>query len=448
MAWSRRVVVAVAALGAACSSAYSEHSPASTSPGTDAGQEAASDAAADGGDAGGPLPDCRAQRVVHLVGGMGGLASFTLLWPNPAVIDNFAPAYAYDNPEMAISVGAPSGGSGANAHPLYARKLSDGSALLSKRGKAPHPTAFVTTGNQTHTRTPITTRLPDTAGAAGRDVLVTGAIAQMALASAIPVLALSGSAAGGGPPLPSTYVPDGGAPPLFAASSVEEVISALKMRAPISPALEQELRPSPAELSTWVTLAASAPERDLAERLLFTANLLRRGLVGTVFVNALEDDPHGLFTDVTVAAARADGLARILDAFYAKLATADEAACGSGGARLSVADNVVLVVSGDTPKNSFTRSGWPDGTPNATNYLYVRSNGFLAPGWFGAVSPGAGHQRFDPSTGELQPGGTTTTGDEAAPLLALLHAIVRGDATSVKLISTLPYEGVVSKTPP
>src|SRR5262245_31188734 len=33
-----------------------------------------------------PLPECGAQRVVHLVGGFGGLAWFTLVWPAPAVI--------------------------------------------------------------------------------------------------------------------------------------------------------------------------------------------------------------------------------------------------------------------------------------------------------------------------------------------------------------------------
>ena len=36
----------------------------------------------DAGSASGPPPvECQAQRVVHLVGGNGGLAWFTLVWP-------------------------------------------------------------------------------------------------------------------------------------------------------------------------------------------------------------------------------------------------------------------------------------------------------------------------------------------------------------------------------
>ena len=51
------------------------------------------------------IAECSAQRAVYLVGGNGGLASFTLAWPLPAVIQHFAPQYAYDQPAKALSVG-------------------------------------------------------------------------------------------------------------------------------------------------------------------------------------------------------------------------------------------------------------------------------------------------------------------------------------------------------
>src|SRR6202161_1388171 len=50
------------------------------------------------------LPECTAQRVGELVGGNGGLAWYTLEWPVPNVIENYAPTYAYDNPTYAVAV--------------------------------------------------------------------------------------------------------------------------------------------------------------------------------------------------------------------------------------------------------------------------------------------------------------------------------------------------------
>lgn len=106
----------------------------------------------------------------------------------------------------------------------------------------------------------------------------------------------------------------------------------------------------------------------------------------------------------------------------------------------------MLIVSGDTPKNSFQRAGWPDGTVGNSNLLYVRSNGYLKPGWFGSLTPTT-RTNFDPTTGA--PSGSGPGPDPtAAAQLGILFAIARGDATAVARASAAAHSGVVETTLP
>ena len=110
----------------------------------------------------------------------------------------------------------------------------------------------------------------------------------------------------------------------------------------------------------------------------------------TIAMRGLNDDPHKAFID-GIAATRADDVAHILDAFFDELAAAPEPSCTRGGAAISLADNVVLVIVGDTPKNSYAGNpDWEDGSASNWNLMYLRSNGFTIPGWFGATTPLAG----------------------------------------------------------
>ena len=98
----------------------------------------------DGGVDGAPLVECKAQRVVHLIGGNGGFAWFTLVWPAPAVITGFQPTYSYDDPtkakELTVQV----------SHPLFARRIAM-RALWETVGQSPQPSVFVAGQNETHT---------------------------------------------------------------------------------------------------------------------------------------------------------------------------------------------------------------------------------------------------------------------------------------------------------
>ena len=76
----------------------------------------------------------------------------------------------------------------------------------------------------------------------------------------------------------------------------------------------------------------------------------------------------------------------------------------------------------------------------------MRSNGFLKPGWFGAITSGA-RTNFDATTGALDVAATTASSTAAAQLGALF-AISRGNTAAVTQASSAPFAGVVSGTPP
>src|SRR5689334_22025793 len=100
------IVAAGAAFAApmACGAPYGAND---TPPAPDAASMSLQDASTDGstgGDAslpdgsGAVLPECTAQRTVHLVAGNGGLAWFTLLWPVPMLITSPQANDAFDDP--------------------------------------------------------------------------------------------------------------------------------------------------------------------------------------------------------------------------------------------------------------------------------------------------------------------------------------------------------------
>lgn len=359
------------------------------------------------------LPACTAQRAVYIVAGNGSLAWFTLVWPVPEVVTAFHPGYAYDDVGLVTMVVADAD------HPLYARR-----ALWAEAAHA-EPTAIVAGSNETHTETPTT---PVEVG--GASVIGAGVDAQGELAAPLPALGFD---------LAAPYLAD----PVEVAD-IDGALAALRAVSPVTASREHALRPDPTTLAAWYGPDANAAEKTLAERLLFTANAFRAGLVGTVMIRGIDDDPHGAFLDARVGA-RADVLAGILRGFQAELADAPEPACVVDGARVSLASNVVVVVFGDTPKDPFAAEGWPDGTPGSSNVVYVRGNGFLRPGWFGSITSTPASIPFDPMTGALDDGATRQA-DTTAADLAILYAITRGDAAAVAAFAAAPYQGLINVT--
>jgi hypothetical protein len=346
---------------------------------------------------------------VYIVGGNAGLAWFTMVWPVPDAITGFQATYAYDDPARAsLVVAGPD-------HPLYARD-----SLWAESARA-QPSAIVAGFNETHTGAPTTMVQVN-----GAFVIAAGVAAQDTLRPALPALGFTASA---------PYVT-----PLPEVAAIDGAIAALRGATDLSAAEEQALRPDPTTLTSWYGASPSPANAVLGEQLLFTANAFRAGLIASVLI-AFGDDPHLTFGEGT-ATARADQVVGILRGFQAELAGATEPACRVDGAPVTLADNVVFVVFGDTPKDPFAAGGWPDGTLGNTNWVYVRSNGFLQPGWFGAYTSASGRTGFDPTTGGLD-AAFDQTADAAAADRAMLYAITRGDAAAVTAFSPGPYEGLI-----
>ena len=376
----------------------------------------------DGGskDGPGPAAQCRAQRVVAIVAGNGSLSWFTLAWPAPAVITQFSPNFAYDDPALARSV------SSDPDHPLFTRVVrANGAPIWDNVGRVPHPTVFVAGSNETHTSTPVSI-----ANAPGSSVLAAGAALQAPLAPRIPVITIGNV---------GSYGTAAGAPTNAVAGSVENAIPIITGTGAASDA---QIRPSAAQLNAYLTDGSPQTVIDMASKLAFAANAFRTGTLGTLIITGFNDDPHGAF-DANLATTRADQLSQLLDAFYRDLAQSDEPACGDGGNFLSLADNTTLIVFGDTPKNSFARAGWADGTPGNSNWIYVRGNGFTKPGWFGQIQPQI-RTNFDPATGKLD-GMASVAASTNAAWAGTLYAISRGNLDGVAQYTNAPFQGVIAQ---
>lgn len=372
-----------------------------------------------------PLPECTAQRAVYLVGGNGGVAWFTQVWAVPYVITNSNAAYSYDDISKAAAVpGTVSG------HPLYARRIGS-RTLWAGIGTHPDPSIFVAGTNETHTTVPLS---PTTLS--GKNIIAAGAALQGGLAAPVPALSLLSSSYGTAP----------NAPTPIQAASVDAAIAAIVSAASLTPAQQADLTPSDTTLAAWGITGSTSPALvTLARSLLLTANAFRMGLIATVAMPAFNDDPHGAFANLPPTTARIDGLTAVLDGFYTELAAHEERVCTHNDNAISLADNTMLVVYGDTIKTPFNSAGWGDGTPGNSNLLYVRANGWLTPGWFGSITPTA-RNNFDPTTGaETTSGQSAST---AAAQLGVLFALTRGNTDAVTALSSLPYGAVVASTLP
>jgi len=365
----------------------------------------------------GPAVDCKAQRAVYVVAGTGGLAWFTLAWPAPYVITNFDVKFAYDTPSSAKDV------TSATGHPLYTRRLGS-RALWEGLGADPQPTAFVAGNNETHTQQPQSIALNGGIGLAAA-----GTVLQAQLQPKLAALAISPA----GP-----YGTATGAPALVSVNNVDGAVAVFHNM--VTPDVEQQLRPSAAQLASYLPPGGATVETTLANELAFTANAFRLGLLGTVILPAFNDDPHGAFTN-GAPTQRMNNLATMLDAFYRDLSMSSEMSCGRGGSFLSLADNVVMVVLGDTPKNSFDNVGWADGTPGNANVMYLRSNGFTRPGWFGQLQPNL-RTSFNPVTGALDPNATAAS-CTAAAYASVLYAITRGNKGAITPYTTAAFDGAI-----
>jgi hypothetical protein len=193
--------------------------------------------------------------------------------------------------------------------------------------------------------------------------------------------------------------------------------------------LASQLRPTPADLARYgITNNTPAKLSSIGTTLITTAKAFALNLTSHVMLPAFLDDPHGAFADMPALTATVQTYGKMLDAFMADVMGIDDPMCA--GRRIG--DNLVMAWIGDTVKDAFVRSAWPDNTVNAHNVMWVMSNGWTKAGWFGGLDANNNLSTWNPATGA-----DTTTGLSSAQLAmpasaAVLFAVAKGDMRRVE----------------
>lgn len=419
------------------------------------------------------------KRTVNIIAGTGALAWFTLLWPAPRVIKQWAPAFAYDDPAQAI----PSTSAALQGRDLFVRAVN-GKPLWQSYGDRKLITALVCGSSSAHASNPTHTNvLPD--GVFGpTGIYAASAAIQTPLKTLVPVFGIRANTDGNEMP----YGVAAGAPRQTSIADANAMLgplssAAVRLSLRLQPqahrdlfskycqaflalgpsatvvnysraqtdsltaanflvtSMVNQLAPQPGQVDQWCGNAAPVSQavNDLATTLIITANAFKLGLMAQVNLPFANDDPHLAFTDLPTTAATANQLVNILESFMAELDTANDPADPTK----KLSDTVIMTFSGDTPKNPFIAKDWPDTTPGGTNWIYVMSQGHVRPGWFGDVQP-TRKVNFAPTTGLLDASAPDQTVLDGA-MAAILFAVSSGDDRRVRDFTvSVDYKGLVN----
>jgi len=403
-------------------------------------------------------------RSVHLVAGNGGFAWFQLLWPHTEIAKSNNNAYAFH------AFGQTTDATDTDKPFVYAPE-SPWQAMDKRR----RITGFMAGTNQTHTAT------PGSAATLGNGVsmLAAAAAIQRTTPSLLPVIAITPLNFGAAPGAPqvATVGDAEGMVELFnsAASRVTLAVEedaalfeayykafvglnaaagrptwAHQLRVGKTSAnflgknLAAQLAPTADDLTRY-DIGAGTPTRisQIGRAFITTARAFKLGLTQSVMLPVMRDDPHGAFNDMNNLRNTVAHLGKLFNEFINDLDAIPDPVCTSR----SLGDNIVMTVHGDTPKNPRARGGWPDGTPNNSNWLYVMGNGHLKTGWFGGVRNDGSTDGFDPTTGANVPN-QQSNATSAAAGAAVAFAVAKGDMRRVQDFYNGPsIAGIVNQAP-
>lgn len=410
--------------------------------------------------------------MVNLVLGTGSLARATVIWPVPMVIEQNQPNFAIDGPiDSKFQLAKPMGG-----RKLYNRVV-DGKPVFGERPWS----VFLAGNSQAHSTFQTFNGNTTTITQGGQaNLFSAAAVIQNALHALIPAIGVQRNGqnpnfapAPAGTPAPSV-VPNGQAMVGLFSSAASQLMSRLqpqqnqalfsqyysafmglskwadkpfyeRVRTDARTALglvvknlATELAVKPNQVQQWGGTIAQTDERlrALTEVLIVSANAFKLGLTAQVTVPAFNDDPHGAFAGNPTELF--DGLARVLQSFQGELDGIKDPV--NPNKRLG--DRLVMTISGDTTKNPFERSGWPDGTPGGMNLLFVQGAGHIPGGWFGDANPG-GRTNWDPATGRNQ-GNVGNDVCSSAACGAALYAVANGSKDAVRQFYNGPLDGVIN----
>lgn len=383
-------------------------------------------------------------RSVHLVAGNGGLAWFSLFWPQVEIAMANSNTFAYHKPGQATLVPG-------TAKPLAIGPDTPWASLPAAR----QVTAFTCGANETHTANPTSVT-----GLNGANIFSIASALQAGVPSVIPLVTIGVANAGTAPGAarPANVGNAGGIVNLFnSAASRAGGLLAQQTDAELYKAhydafiqlnraanrsttkgayatgqgaarflgtnLAAQLEIKPEDLARYGVGAGTRQNvADIARAFIVTVKAFKMGLTNAVVLPAMRDDPHGAFTGGDVNTVPAS-MKMVFDGFMTDLTnTTDDVTLKA------LADDTVVTICGDTTKNPLQRNGWPDGTPGNTNTVYVYSAGHLKSGWFGQVKANGQAEGFDP-----QGNATNYNGGQTAryALASVAYAIAKRDERAI-----------------
>jgi len=124
-------------------------------------------------------------------------------------------------------------------------------------------------------------------------------------------------------------------------------------------------------------------------------------------------------------------IGRMMNGLYQLGKSLQDPGCSSK----TLADALVITISGDTYKQPFNRKNWGDGTPGGSNILYVMGAGYVKTGWFGELVDANTVRGWDIETGNTNAAlnfQQVRANLGRAAGAAALFAVAKGDMRRVK----------------
>jgi hypothetical protein len=387
-------------------------------------------------------------RTFDIEGGNAGISYMTQFWPYPNVAPTATPtnniAWGYPGQQTLVQ-GTP--------RPLMVGPDTPWTKLPANK----QVTVFVCGANNTHT-----IQAPSTNTIAGNSLLASNAALQAALPAVVPTVTVGknisiGTAPGAG--AAANVVDASGVTSLFNSvasraggllvNSNDAELYASHFRAFVQlnraanrptttigyntatgaaqflgTNLSSQLTVTQADLDRYgITSGTRTNVSDLGKTMIVAVKAFKHGLTNGFVTPAMTVDPHGHF-DTNDGPVIMPQLKGIFDGFMTDLQnTLDD------NTQKPLADNIVITVKGDTPKDVFQKGGWSDSTKANHNLVYMYSAGQIYPGWMGDVSA-TGTVQGVGADGKLTTYNGTMTANYA--LASVLYAVAQGDDRAIQ----------------
>ena len=413
----------------------------------------------------------KTRKSIHLVAGSGGLANFVLAFPHPHVAKTANGNYAHHAP-----------GSGVRANETDNEYYYTEGSPFQGKPKQMQMSAFLCNTNQTHRNDPVSVVT------GGNSLIATCAAIQVETSAILPAIVVNNAAIyGAAQGAPSAASVPGAAQivGLFDSAASKGLLAAARagnatnvqtlhtamtglnaaLRSPtaqraqggskvavqlLGQVLADKIRPTNAQLELYGYSTAVPPVQTMIESTAAALNAMGLGLTRMIAMPAFNNDPHGMFAGGDANALRT---AVSIGKYFEGIVAHGNTIVDPDDPSKKLADTLIATVTGDTMKEPFQRSQWPDGTPNGASVMYVWGQQFVKKGWFGGFLNDETAMAFNPNTGQNvargDAGAVTGAAAFSAAAAAVAYAVAAGEKRRIDNFTRgIAYDGLINVLAP